>query len=40
VVAEHEGRLWAENRPGGGAIFVMELPVGIPTGDSALTSSV
>ncbi|HEU4440258.1 MAG TPA: ATP-binding protein [Methylomirabilota bacterium] len=39
VVAEHEGRLWAENRPGGGAVFVMELPVGVPTGDSALAPS-
>ncbi len=30
VVSEHEGRLWAENRPEGGALFVMELPVGVP----------
>jgi Signal transduction histidine kinase regulating C4-dicarboxylate transport system len=40
VVAEHEGRLWAENRPGGGAMFVMELPVGTPAPDSALAPSV
>jgi C4-dicarboxylate-specific signal transduction histidine kinase len=39
VVAEHDGRLWAENRPGGGAMFVMELPVGTPAGDPALSSS-
>jgi len=39
VVAEHEGRLWAENRPGGGAMFVMELPVGVPVPDSALSPS-
>jgi C4-dicarboxylate-specific signal transduction histidine kinase len=40
VVAEHEGRLWAENRPGGGALFVIELPGGIPAGDPALAPSV
>jgi two-component system C4-dicarboxylate transport sensor histidine kinase DctB len=39
VVAEHDGRLWAENRQGGGAMFVMELPVGVPAGDAALASS-
>jgi len=39
VVAEHEGRLWAENRPGGGAMFVMELPVGSPAPDPALAPS-
>ena len=39
VVAEHEGRLWAENRPGGGAMFVIELPGGVPAGDPALTPS-
>jgi C4-dicarboxylate-specific signal transduction histidine kinase len=27
VIAEHGGRLWVENRPEGGAIFVLELPV-------------
>jgi signal transduction histidine kinase len=26
------GRLWAENRPGGGAMFVIELPAPIPSG--------
>jgi signal transduction histidine kinase len=40
VVAEHEGRLWAENRPGGGAMFVMELPVGSSTPDAALVPTV
>jgi signal transduction histidine kinase len=39
VVAEHEGRLWAENRPGGGAMFVIELPSGVPSGDPALAPS-
>ena len=29
IVAEHRGRLWAENRPGGGAGFFIELPLGI-----------
>ncbi len=27
VIAEHGGRLWVENRPEGGAVFVLELPV-------------
>ena len=36
IVSEHEGRLWAENRPEGGAIFVVELPVGAPAPDTAL----
>jgi C4-dicarboxylate-specific signal transduction histidine kinase len=39
VVAEHDGRLWAENRPGGGAMFVIELPGGVPVVDPALTPS-
>jgi signal transduction histidine kinase len=39
VVAEHDGRLWAENRPGGGAMFVIELPGGVPVTDPALTPS-
>ena len=37
VVTEHDGRLWAENRPGGGALFVIELPAGVPAVDPALT---
>jgi signal transduction histidine kinase len=28
VVRAHRGRVWADNRPGGGARFVIELPVG------------
>jgi signal transduction histidine kinase len=35
IVSEHEGRLWAENRPEGGAIFVVELPVGTAPGTDA-----
>ena len=27
IVAEHRGRLWAENEPGGGAAFYLELPL-------------
>jgi C4-dicarboxylate-specific signal transduction histidine kinase len=27
IVAEHRGRLWAENRPEGGAAFYVELPL-------------
>src|SRR5438270_1538150 len=35
IVREHEGRIWAENAPQGGARFVIELPVVAPraTGD-------
>jgi len=39
IVAEHEGRLWAENRPEGGAVFVVELPVGAPVAAPALNAS-
>ncbi len=31
IVAEHGGRLWAENRPEGGAAFIVELPRGAPS---------
>jgi two-component system NtrC family sensor kinase len=27
IVREHGGRIWAENLPGGGALFIIELPV-------------
>jgi signal transduction histidine kinase len=27
IIAEHGGRIWAENHPGGGAVFFFELPV-------------
>ena len=30
IVTEHNGHIWAENRPGGGARFVIELPVRKP----------
>jgi signal transduction histidine kinase len=39
IVSEHEGRLWAENRPEGGAIFVVELPVGTAPGTDAALGS-
>jgi two-component system sensor histidine kinase HupT/HoxJ len=28
IVGQHGGRLYAENRPGGGAAFIVELPTG------------
>jgi len=31
IISEHSGRLWGENRPGGGAAFIVELPVGKTT---------
>jgi signal transduction histidine kinase len=30
IMSEHGGRLRAENRPGGGAAFTIELPFGKP----------
>jgi CheY-like chemotaxis protein len=30
IVREHEGRIWAENPPQGGARFIVELPVTMP----------
>jgi signal transduction histidine kinase len=35
TVAEHNGRLSVENRPEGGALFVIELPAGAPAEASA-----
>src|ERR1041385_7296644 len=32
IVREHEGRIWAENAPQGGARFVIELPIVAPRG--------
>ena len=31
LISEHHGRLWGENRPGGGAAFIVELPLGRPS---------
>jgi two-component system sensor histidine kinase KdpD len=28
IVSAHGGRIWAENRPGGGALFSLTLPTG------------
>src|SRR5262249_42379217 len=43
IVAEHDGRIWAENVPDGGALLVVELPIGTPTSqpevDAPLTSA-
>ena len=30
IVREHEGRIWAENPPQGGAKFIVEIPVTVP----------
>src|SRR6266851_1023616 len=30
IVTEHGGRIWAENRPDGGALFTIDLPIGEP----------
>jgi C4-dicarboxylate-specific signal transduction histidine kinase len=30
IVAEHGGRIWAENIPEGGAVFTIDLPIGEP----------
>src|SRR5262245_5647982 len=38
IIAEHEGALRAENRPGGGALFVIDLPVGAATPEPGVTS--
>jgi two-component system NtrC family sensor kinase len=32
IIRDHQGRLHAENRPEGGALFVVELPLGKPAG--------
>lgn len=39
IVAEHEGRLWAENRPEGGAVFVVELPTGSRAAEPDVSAS-
>lgn len=31
IIAAHKGRIWAENRPAGGALFSFEIPLGIET---------
>jgi signal transduction histidine kinase len=40
IVSEHDGRIWAENRPEGGAVFVVELPLGSPAAEPTVTPSV
>ena len=38
IVAEHDGRLWADNRHEGGAAFVVDLPLGSPAPEPALAA--
>jgi signal transduction histidine kinase len=33
IVREHGGRVWAENRPDGGAVVIVELPLGLRSGE-------
>jgi signal transduction histidine kinase len=30
IIQAHEGRIWAENQSGGGAVFHLSLPLSIP----------
>ena len=39
IVSEHDGRLRAETRPEGGAVFTVELPFGSPAAQPALSAS-
>ena len=39
IIAEHGGRIWAENRPEGGAVFHIDLPVGEPSEQPAREQS-
>ncbi|PYP38787.1 MAG: hypothetical protein DMD46_01205 [Gemmatimonadetes bacterium] len=39
IVREHEGRIWAENAPQGGARFVIELPIVAPRGTGEFQTS-
>jgi signal transduction histidine kinase len=38
IVAEHNGMIQVDNHPGGGAIFVVELPPGAPAAEPSLAS--
>jgi len=38
IVSAHGGRIWAENRPGGGAAFKFALPLGEPHDDTPSSS--
>ncbi|GBD12376.1 Sensor histidine kinase ResE [bacterium HR24] len=40
LVEAHGGRMWAENRPGGGARFIFTLPIGEPGGASSSATEV
>jgi signal transduction histidine kinase len=38
TISEHAGRIWAENRPEGGAVLIVELPIRAPATELALAS--
>jgi len=40
IIAEHRGRLRADNEPGGGAVFVVELPLDNSSTEAALSSPI
>jgi two-component system NtrC family sensor kinase len=37
IISQHQGRIWAENSPAGGAIFYIELPLELSVGQPAIT---
>jgi two-component system sensor histidine kinase KdpD len=40
IIVAHGGRIWAENRPGGGALFRFTLPLAGPPQPAAISEEV